>query len=239
MGQNSPVASNDSASGRQTNRRVELVTSGGSGGGGNAGDEYTTISYQRLSNDATANVTSGDAEYTTMSYQKLASDATTEQSNGEATYGTRSYQKLASDATSENSDTPAEYTTRTYRKLVTPATTQSNPVEAQYETRSYTRTSAPTTRTTEIPAEYRTVTKRQLVTSGGFTEWREVVCQGDVTEALVRKVQSALQSRGYDPGPVDNNLGAQTKAALVKFQQDNGLPVGQLDYETLRALGIR
>ena len=34
-------------------------------------------------------------------------------------------------------------------------------------------------------------------------------------------------------------MGAQTKSALVKFQEDNGLPVGQLDYETLRALGIK
>jgi hypothetical protein len=33
-------------------------------------------------------------------------------------------------------------------------------------------------------------------------------------------------------------MGAKTKAALVKFQRDNGLPVGQLDYETLKALGV-
>jgi len=34
-------------------------------------------------------------------------------------------------------------------------------------------------------------------------------------------------------------MGARTKAALVKFQKENGLPVGQLDFETLKALGIK
>ena len=37
----------------------------------------------------------------------------------------------------------------------------------------------------------------------------------------------------------DNVMGASTKTALVKFQRDNGLPVGQLDFETLKALGIQ
>ena len=37
----------------------------------------------------------------------------------------------------------------------------------------------------------------------------------------------------------DALAGAATKAALIKFQKANALPVGQLDYETLRALGIK
>ena len=79
-----------------------------------------------------------------------------------------------------------------------------------------------------------------MVKQGGFTEWREVVCEGDITRDLVRKVQQALISRGYDVGTAgaDNRMGAATKAALVKFQKENGLPVGQLDTETMRALGI-
>jgi len=97
-------------------------------------------------------------------------------------------------------------------------------------------------KTTEnIPAKYTTVSKRVLKTAGGFSEWREVVCGADVTSDLVRRVQSALISRGFDVGTsgADNQLGAGTKAALVKFQRENGLPVGQLDFETLKALGVR
>ena len=71
-----------------------------------------------------------------------------------------------------------------------------------------------------------------------MTEWREVVCSADVTSTMVRSVQNALRTLGYDPGVADNQMGPMTKAALVKFQKDKGLPVGQLDIETLEALGI-
>ena len=243
QGENSPIASNDSAAGRAQNRRVELVANGTSTGQtvniGSGDVTYTTISYQKLVNDATANVTTGDASYGTVSYQKLVNDATTESQNGEAKYTTISYQKLANDAAANVSTGDARYTTRSYRKLVTPATTEASTTEAKYENRSYTKTSAPTTRTTEIPAEYRTVSKRQLVKAGGFTEWREVVCGKDFTPQLNSQIQRALIERGYDVGAVDNQLGPRTKAALVQFQKDNGLPVGQVDYETLRALGIQ
>ncbi len=113
---------------------------------------------------------------------------------------------------------PAEYANQTQRVVKSPATT----------------------RTIEVPQETRSVTKRVLVKPGGFTEWREVVCGSDVTTALVRQVQQALMARGYNVGAAgaDNVMGRDTKAALVKFQKDNGLPVGNLDFETLKALGI-
>ena len=56
---------------------------------------------------------------------------------------------------------------------------------------------------------------------------------------MVRAVQRALRDRGYDPGPIDNVMGVRTKAALAKYQKDNGLPVGQMDTETMKALGIK
>jgi len=79
---------------------------------------------------------------------------------------------------------------------------------------------------------------KKVSKKGGFTEWREVLCSGDVTVSVIRQVQDALRSKGYDPGPTDNVMGSRTKAALVKFQKDNGLPVGQLDFQTLKALGV-
>ena len=90
-----------------------------------------------------------------------------------------------------------------------------------------------------IPAEYETVSKRALTQSGGFTEWREVVCPNNLTSYTITQIQTALKDRGYDPGPIDNILGARTKAALTQFQKDNNLPIGQLDLETLKALGVQ
>lgn len=132
------------------------------------------------------------------------------------TYENRSYQKLATDAATTSTEVAAQYQTRSYQKLVSDASVQTN----------------------DIAAQYKTISKRQLVKAGGFTEWREVVCASAVTSELVRQVQNALIAKGYNPGTPDNQMGPATKAALVKYQKDNGLPVGQLDYETLRSLGI-
>jgi len=67
---------------------------------------------------------------------------------------------------------------------------------------------------------------------------REVVVNTSITDQMVRSVQVALRSKGYAPGPSDNEMGNETKKALVKFQKDNDLPAGQLDFETLKALGV-
>jgi peptidoglycan hydrolase-like protein with peptidoglycan-binding domain len=99
-------------------------------------------------------------------------------------------------------------------------------------------TNAPAAREINVPAEYSTYTRRQLVKAGGFSEWREVVCGTNITESNIRKLQHALKNRGYDPGPADNVFGAQTKAALIKYQKDKGLPVGNLDMETMKSLGL-
>ncbi len=156
------------------------------------------------------------------------------------TYENRTYQKLANDAAVMTDDIAAKYETRSYKTLANDASVSSTEVPAKYETRSFqTLASAASTTSSEIPAQYNTVTKRNLVKAGGFTEWREVVCESDITPALYRRVQAALNERGYNVGTVDGVIGAATKAALVKFQRDNNLPIGQLDYETLNALGVQ
>jgi len=91
---------------------------------------------------------------------------------------------------------------------------------------------------TEVPPVYKSVSKKVVQKKGGYSEWREVVCASDITPSLIGRVQTALQEKGYDLGPLDNVLGAQTKAALIRFQKDNGLPIGSLDLESLRYLGV-
>ena len=165
--------------------------------------------------------------------------ATTRSEEIPAEYTTVRKTVLKTPATTRTETIPAEFKTVTRRVLRTPATTRTETIPAEYTTmtRRVVKTPA-TTRTIDVPAEFTTVTKRQLVRKGGFTEWCEIVCGSDVTTQMVRDVQTALRSRGYDPGPADNVMGSKTKAALVKFQRENNLPVGQLDFETLRALGV-
>ncbi len=73
---------------------------------------------------------------------------------------------------------------------------------------------------------------------GGFTEWKEVISQADVTPEFYTDVQLALVSKGYDSVVPNGIINRETKEALVKFQKDNNLPVGSLDVETMAALGV-
>jgi peptidoglycan hydrolase-like protein with peptidoglycan-binding domain len=54
----------------------------------------------------------------------------------------------------------------------------------------------------------------------------------------VRKVQDSLQTKGFDPGPIDGVAGPSTRAAVRKFQDHFGMKAsGAIDNQTLFALG--
>ncbi len=179
------------------------------------------------------------AKYETITKTVLKSAATTKSVEIPAEYQTLTKQIVRTPASTRTVEIPAEYKTLTKTVVKTPATTRTVEIPAEYKTITKTVVKTPaTTRTIEIPAEYKTVSIRKLVKKGGFSEWREVLCPKDVSVAKIRAIQAALRDKGYNPGPIDNIFGSQTKAALIKFQKSNGLPVGSLDTETLKALGV-
>ncbi|MBP6795427.1 MAG: hypothetical protein KA143_10250 [Saprospiraceae bacterium] len=96
---------------------------------------------------------------------------------------------------------------------------------------------AASSRTIAVPAQFTTVSKKNLVRKGGFTGWREGVFESDVTGAMIQQVQAALKAKGYDSGAVANKLNIAIKSALTKFQKDKNLPIRSLGYETLKAWG--
>jgi len=148
------------------------------------------------------------------------------------------------------------------QKVTAPPSTKESPVEAEYTTRTITSRAADTTTEIAIPAktgtysttvlktsastkevpvdaEFRTVSKRNLVSVGGRSGWVEVLCEKDINYNKIREVQQALKDKGYDVGAVDGIMGGGTKAAIRKFQEDNGLPIGgSLNIELLKALGV-
>jgi hypothetical protein len=179
------------------------------------------------------------AQYKTITKRILKTPARVIEETIPATYKTISRKVIKTPATTREITIPAEYKTVTRQVLKTPATTREEMIPAEYKT--VTRTvlkAAPEVSSVDIPAEYATVTKTVLVKKGGYTEWREVLCESEVTTAKIIEIQRALQAKGYDPGPIDNILGSKTRAALTKFQRDNGLAVGRITRETLKALGV-
>lgn len=56
-------------------------------------------------------------------------------------------------------------------------------------------------------------------------------------ETSIRQAQQALKDKGYSVGQVDGKMGDNTRQALMKFQQDQGMQAtGQLDQQTIAAL---
>jgi peptidoglycan hydrolase-like protein with peptidoglycan-binding domain len=55
----------------------------------------------------------------------------------------------------------------------------------------------------------------------------------------MRKVEEALQAKGFDPGPINGQMDAQTQQALRAYQTKNGLAVtGMADPATAESLGV-
>ncbi|MBT8420477.1 MAG: peptidoglycan-binding protein [Gammaproteobacteria bacterium] len=136
---------------------------------------------------------------------------------------------------------PAKYKMVTRKVLETPASTKTIEVPARYKTVNVYKTiSAPQEKRAriKIPAQYNDVTVREL-TRDGHMEWRSILCKTNMTIARITDIQNALREAGYNPGPTDGSIGAQTMAAVNAFQKDKGLPVDRyLNAATLKALGV-
>ena len=113
------------------------------------------------------------------------------------------------------------------------------PYEPTYKTVNEKIMVNPETVTEEaIPAVYKEVLEKKLLEKGGYTIWTEILCANKTSASTVRKLQRALRAEGYSIGTVDGVLGTRTQTSLKQFQIDNELPVGNLNMETLEALGI-
>ncbi len=73
---------------------------------------------------------------------------------------------------------------------------------------------------------------------GRSFEWKEVACEEDLTPAVIGEIQRALYANRYYEGETSSEFDSATKNALINFQEDSNLPIGQLDFETLDALGV-
>jgi hypothetical protein len=71
----------------------------------------------------------------------------------------------------------------------------------------------------------------QIPAGGGYSSLTE--------NAVVRAVQIALQKKGYNVGNTDGIFNVDTRAAVNRFERDNGLPeTGSITFPVLKALGL-
>lgn len=157
-----------------------------------------------------------------------------------AKYKTVTRTVLDQSATTRTVEVPAEYTTVKKRVMKTPPTTREITIPPEYKTITVTKLIKPAdSRTIEIPAEYETVTTRKLVREP-MLEWRQVLCDENLTYSNIVSLQRALADKGLYGGPIDGVVGAGTMNAVNSFAKSRGLPTGNnyITIEAAKALNV-
>ncbi len=198
--------------------------------------EYEAIKVRELAEGPAESKSEIPAQYKTVELTKKATDASFvwhEIHDREEPRTTRTGLKICL------TEKPAQYKTISRKVVVTPATVREVEIPAEYTAVKVRKlVSGPEETRFTIPAEYETVTQTELEKEG-FMEWRSILCQTNMTGTRISQIQTVLKEAGYDPGPIDGSIGAQTISAVNAFQRDKGLPVDRyLNIETLDALGV-
>ena len=221
---------------------------------------YKTVTERVLVKPASSKLVQVPAQYETVSSRVLVSPARKEWKKGTgpiqridndtgeimclvevpASYKTVSKRVVKSPASTRTVEIPAEYKSVKRRVVATAATTRKVSIPAKYKNISVTEQTTPASqRVVEIPARYKNVSRQELV-STEKAEWREILCDTNMTHGKITEIQRALKSAGYNPGPIDGNVGSETMSAVNAFQRAKGLPVDKyLNIATVRALGVK
>ena len=221
--------------------------------------EYKTVSKSVLATPATTKTVEIPAQYKTASVQEVVKPASELRTAIPAKYDTLTKTNQVTAATFtwheiHNKEhptssrtgqkvcltkTPATFKTVTRQVVKTPATTREVTIPAQFKTIKVRKlASLATEKRIAIPATYKTVTHQELV-SDGFMQWRSILCETNMTQGRISKIQSALKAKGFNPGRIDGVIGAEIIAAVNAFQSANKLPVDKyLNVETVKALGV-
>jgi hypothetical protein len=228
---------------------------------------YETVEERVMIRPESSRIEEVPATYKTVSEQILVAPARTEWKRGPAsTFGDSVVQSRTTDtgevmclveipaqyktvsrkvvdrpASTREITIPAEYKTIKKTVMVEAAKTREITIPAEYDTIEVQKIVTPAReRRIEIPAEYAEVAKRTRVGADRM-EWREVLCQVNMTDANIRTLQIALRDKGYNPGPIDGVLGNETLKSANKYAQSAGLPYGSnyIAIETAEKLGLR
>jgi hypothetical protein len=221
--------------------------------------KYKTVKKQVIKTPATIKEVEIAALYTTVKTRKLVTPEQEKRTKVPATIKQISKRKKVADAlfawhaTHEEGkpegkptgtqiclkEIPAKYQTVTKLVVKKPASFAKQQLPAGTETVKVQKLVANASeKRSEIPAEFKTVAKRAKV-GGESLEWRQVLCETNMTKDIAVRVQQALKDAGYDIGAVDGIPGGATLRAVDDYQRSKGLPTGGLTIRTLESLGIK
>ena len=157
-----------------------------------------------------------------------------------ASYKTVKRTILAEPARTEEIVIPAEYKAVTKTIEVEPATTRDITIPGRTEVvQRRNLVKAPQEQKIEIPARYESVVKRTKI-SEELLAWQEVLCEENMSQAVVADIQQKLSDQGFSSGAVDGMLGRNTLQAVNAYAKDKNLPLGKnyIAIETVESLGV-
>jgi hypothetical protein len=179
------------------------------------------------------------AIYKTVTREVIDTPASTREVKIPAQYKAVTHQVVDTPPSTREIPVPAKMQTLTRQVVDQPATTREELVPAVYKTVTRQVVDQPaTTREIDVPGQQQTLTHTVKV-ADAKTEWRSILCETNATPDKLREIQRALQTAGYNPGPIDGVIRAQTMRAINDYQVAKGLPVdAYLNLETVKALGV-
>ena len=90
-----------------------------------------------------------------------------------------------------------------------------------------------------VDLKFSTIHKSVIEKQNQFYDWSQATRPRNCpSRGYVLEIQQALVKKGYKV-PINNIFCKETKAALIQFQKDNHLQIGQLGVDTLEMLGVR
>ncbi len=220
--------------------------------------KYKTIKKLVVKSPARTEIQEVPAEVQTLAVQKLVSEPTLKQTEIPPVYETLEKKVLEKPAefmwvdAKTGADKPWKATgnqiclvetpavTKEVTKVVldTPATVKEEVIPAVYEMVKTQKLVAEAKEERKpIEAEYKMVEKRKKVKEGSMA-WQRILCQTNMTKDVIKKIQNALNAKGYNTGKPDGLLGRGTRNAIERYQKDNGLSTGGITYETLGSLNV-
>lgn len=158
-----------------------------------------------------------------------------------ATYKTVKRQIVVTPATTKVETTPAVYKTVTKRVVKTPATTREIVIPAEYKTVNVTKKiQSASERRVTVPGTMQAITTEKKV-ADERVEWRNILCEVNMTKDNVSKLQQALQKTGYYKGSIDGVMGANTLSASSRYAHARDLPYGTnfITTEVINSLGLK
>lgn len=156
-----------------------------------------------------------------------------------AIYDTLKKKVLTQVGNYDSEEVPPEYVTINKTVMVEPARVEERIIPAVYKKVKKSVLITPAKKEEVlIPAEYKTVQEKRLIKKGGESIWVEVMCPKDVEAEIVQQIQLSLMHEGIYRGAITGKMTNETKSALKYFQQNNNLPIGNLNKETLLKLGL-